>query len=212
MRHVYFAATWLIAVAPAFSQSIDANRMRADLQFLSSDALEGRLSLKRGSEVAIQWVASEFAKAGLKPAAGDSFLQQLELIEFRVDRNESCIIIGSRRETVTSLFPNDVTVQAPVVFAGFGITAPEFGYDDYAGLDARGKIALVFDHEPQEDDPRSVFNGTGNTRHASSRVKILNAQRHGAVAVLLMNEPNRKHPTSAERSARIPGSERNIST
>ena len=76
------AATWLIGAAPAFSQPIDADRMRADLQFLSSDALEGRLSLRRGSEVAIQWVASEFAKAGLKPAAGDSFLQQLALIEF----------------------------------------------------------------------------------------------------------------------------------
>ena len=207
VKHVYAAVAWLIAAAPASSQSIDANRMRADLQFLSSDALEGRLSLRRGSEVAIQWIASEFAKAGLKPAAGDSFLQEFPLVEFRVDRNESYLRIGSRREGVTSLFPNDVTVQAPVVFAGFGITAPEFGYDDYAGLDARGKIALVFDHEPQENDPRSVFNGTGNTRHASARVKILNAQRHGAVAVLLASEPNRKHPTSAERSARIPGSQ-----
>lgn len=181
--------------------------MRADLQFLSSDALEGRLSLRRGSEVAIQWIASEFAKAGLKPAAGNSFLQEFALMEFRVDRSESCVIIGPRREAATSLFPNDVTVRAPVVFAGFGITAPEFGYDDYAGLDARGKIALVFDHEPQEDDPRSVFNGTGNTRHAAAHVKILNAQRHGAVAVLLMNEPNRKHPTGAERMARVRGSQ-----
>src|SRR5262249_28321304 len=57
---------WLLAV-PAFAQSISADRMRADLQFLASDALEGRLSLRRGSEVAIQWIAAEFAKAGLKP-------------------------------------------------------------------------------------------------------------------------------------------------
>jgi len=205
-RLLLFFQVFLAATA-AFSQSISADRMRADLQFLSSDALEGRLSLRRGSEVAIQWIASEFAKAGLKPAAGNSFLQEFALMEFRADRNESYLIAGSRRESVTSLFPNDVTVRAPVVFAGFGITAPEFGYDDYAGLDARGKIALVFDHEPQEDDPRSVFNGTGNTRHASAHVKILNAQRHGAVAVLLMNEPNRKHPTSGERMARVPGSQ-----
>ncbi len=207
VRYVYAAAIFWIGIAPALSQSIDADRMRADLKFLSSDALEGRLSLRRGSEVAMQWVASEFAKAGLKPAAGDSFLQEFAVIEFRVNRNDSCILIGDRREAVTSLFPNDVTVRAPVVFAGFGVTAPEFGYDDYAGLDARGKIALVFDHEPQEDDPRSVFNGTGNTRYASARVKILNAQRHGAVAVLLANEPNRKHPSAAERTARIPGSQ-----
>ena len=204
---MYIAAAWLIGTVSASSQSIDADRMRADLKFLSSDALEGRLSLRRGSEVAIQWLASEFAKAGLKPAAGDSFLQEVPLIEFRVDRNQSFVMIGSRHEAVTSLFPSDVTVRGPLVFAGFGITAPEFRYDDYAGLDAHGKIVLVFDHEPQEDDPRSVFNGTGNTRHASARVKILNAQRHGAVAVMLANEPNRKHPSAAERTGRIPGSQ-----
>ena len=70
VRYVYAAAMLLIGIAPALSQSIDPDRMRADLKFLSSDALEGRLSLRRGSEVAIQWLASEFTKAGLKPAAG----------------------------------------------------------------------------------------------------------------------------------------------
>jgi hypothetical protein len=86
------------------------------------------------------------------------------------------------------------------VFAGFGITALELGYDDYAGVDARGKIALIFDHEPQENDPKSRFNGTGNTRYATSRVKVLNAQKHGAVAVVIVAEPNRKHLTNAERA------------
>ena len=62
----------------------------------------------------------------------------------------------------------------------------------------------MLDHEPQEDDPKSIFNGYGNTLHAASRVKALNAQLHGAVAVMVMNEPNRKHPTNTERSARIP--------
>src|SRR5262249_4182872 len=118
---------WLLAV-PAFAQSISADRMRADLQFLASDALEGRLSLRRGSEVAIQWIAAEFAKAGLNPVVGNSFLQEFALIEFRNDRAESCLILGKRREPVTSVFPDDVRLCAPVVFAGFGITAPEFGY------------------------------------------------------------------------------------
>jgi hypothetical protein len=65
---------------------------------------------------------------------------------------------------------------------------------------------LIFDHEPQEDDPQSIFNGTGNTRYATSRVKLLNAQAHGAVAVVIVPEPNRKHLTNAERAARIGGS------
>jgi hypothetical protein len=61
--------------------------LKADLAFISSDALEGRMSLERGSEVAIQWIAAEFANAGLKPAAGDSYLQPVPLIEFNTDRN-----------------------------------------------------------------------------------------------------------------------------
>src|SRR5262245_24761914 len=102
-------------------------------------------------------------------------------------------------------FPHETTVNAPVVFAGYGITAPEFNYDDYRGVDVKGKIALVFDHEPQENDLKSVFNGVGNTRYANSRLKVINAQKHGAVGALLVSEPNRKHPSNQERLARIPG-------
>jgi hypothetical protein len=94
-----------------------------------------------------------------------------------------------------------LSITAPVVFSGYGITAPEYHYDDYAGIDARGKIVLAFDHEPQETNARSVFNGTGHTRHAASRVKLENARRHGAVALLLANEPLRKHPGTFEASA-----------
>jgi hypothetical protein len=66
---------------------IQALKLRADVTFLASDALEGRFSLQRGSGVAIQWIASEFAKAGLKPAASDSFLQPVPLVEYKKDRD-----------------------------------------------------------------------------------------------------------------------------
>src|SRR3982751_5345245 len=81
--------------------SIQASRLKADLTFLSSDALEGRRSLQRGSEVAIQWIASEFAKAGLKPAAGDSYLQPVPLIEFTADRALTTLVLrqGANSET-----------------------------------------------------------------------------------------------------------------
>src|ERR1700679_1866715 len=87
-----------------------------------------------------------------------------------------------------------------------GITAPGVSYDDYRGIDARGKIVVVFEHEPQENDPHSRFNGTGNTRYATNRVKAMNAQAHGALAVLVIAEPNRKHPSNLERVNRIGGS------
>ncbi len=177
--------------------SIQPATLKADLTFLSSDALEGRRSLERGSEVAIQWIASEFAKAGLKPAAGDSYLQPVPLIEYQMDRAQTSLTLrlGDQTETfhapdATGTFSNETTVSGAVVFAGFGITAPELGYDDYAGIDAKGKIVLIFNHEPQESDANSIFNGRGNTRYANNYSKILNAQRHGAVAVLTMADPS----------------------
>ena len=193
--------------------AIREQSLRADLTFLASDALEGRMSLERGNQVAIEWVAAEFAKAGLKPIADDTFRQAVPLIEFRSDRTESALGLTRKGQDKKWQFPHavgsykdDIDVRAPLVFAGFGITAPELGYDDYAGQDVRGKIVLVFDHEPQETNPKSIFNGTGNTRYATSRVKLLNAQAHGAVGILLVGEPNRKHPSNQERIAKIGGS------
>ncbi|HEV2690481.1 MAG TPA: M28 family peptidase [Bryobacteraceae bacterium] len=194
--------------------AIQASHMRANLTFLSSEALEGRLSLTRGSEVAIQWIASEFAKAGLKPIAGGTYLQPVPLIEYRTDRQASSLTIehdGAKKvlhaPDANTNFPNNMTISGPVLFAGYGITAPELNYDDYKGIDARGAVVLVFDHEPQEDDPKSIFNGTGNTRYATSRVKMLNAQKHGALAVLVVPEPNRKHLSNQQRAARVTGAQ-----
>jgi len=162
-------------VEPGY-RTIRSDHLRADLVFLSSDPLEGRLSLRRGDEAAIQFIAAEFAKAGLKPAIGDSFLQPVPLVEYRIDRERSALTV--RRSGATKQYrygmgfsgggARETTVQGAVVFAGYGITAPEFGYDDYAGIDVKGKAVLVFDHEPQENDPQSVFNGIGNTRHANT--------------------------------------------
>jgi len=193
--------------------AIRAANLKADLTFLTSDALEGRLSLRRGSEVAIQFIVAEFAKAGLQPAAADSFLQTVPLVEYRVDAKRTALAVerGGAVKTYQNGkdfwggFPGDVTARGAVVFAGYGITAPEYGYDDYAGLDARGKIVLIFDHEPQENDPRSIFNGVGNTRYANTFVKVMNAQKHGAVGVLLAAEPNRKHLSAQDRQAKAPG-------
>jgi len=193
--------------------AIQESDLQADLTFLASDPLQGRMSLQLGDDVGIQWIASEFAKAGLKPAADGSYLQPVPLIEYRADRAQSylalkCGTVQKRWQfpEAYGVFPTDVDVTADVVFAGFGITAPELGYDDYQGIDVHGKVVLVFDHEPQETDAASIFNGTGNTRYATTRVKALNAQAHGALALLIVAEPNRKHPSNQERQARIGGS------
>jgi len=217
----------LLLSAPLFAQAptavparlspgiatIREDMLRADLTFLASDALQGRMSLQPGDDVAIQWIASEFAKAGLSPGAEGSFLQPVDLIEYRSDRTQSFVGLrrsGSEKQwkypDILGAYRADVDISGDLVFAGYGITAPELNYDDYQGIDARNKIVLLFDHEPQENDAKSIFNGTGNTRYATTRVKVLNAQGHGAVGVLIVAEPNRKHPSNQERIARIGGS------
>ncbi|MBA3442000.1 MAG: M28 family peptidase, partial [Pyrinomonadaceae bacterium] len=199
---------------------IRLDRLRADLDFLTSAALEGRLSLHRGADVTAHFIMAEFRKAGLKPANGNSFLQEFPLVAYRPDGRGTQLKLHQRGATEAFVygsefrggFPRDVTVKAPVVFAGYGITAPEYGYDDYAAIDVSGKVVLIFDHEPQERDPSSLFNGTGHTRHASSPwSKYANAQRHGAVAVLLASEPRREHrgpfdatpPTADRQGSRL---------
>ena len=202
---LFFAAALLCAQPPARVQtgydSIQPAGLKADLTFLSSDALEGRMSLQHGSEIAIQWIASEFAKAGLKPLVGDSYLQPVPIIEFSADRALTSLTLvrdghseAFHAPDATATFAHEVTVSGKVVFAGYGISAPELNYDDYAGIDAKGKIVLIFNHEPQEADANSVFNGIGNTRYTNNNYKLFNAERHGAVAVLTMPDPNHQGP------------------
>jgi acetylornithine deacetylase/succinyl-diaminopimelate desuccinylase-like protein len=197
-----------------FSAISEAN-LHKNLSYIASDKLAGRLSLRPGDDAAIEWVADQFEKAGLTPAAvapdgKASYLQAVPLVEYKPDRAALRVTLTRggaatvfQAPQVVGAYKDDIDLTAPLVFAGYGITAPELGYDDYKSIDAKGKIVLIFDHEPQEDDPKSIFNGTGNTRYATTRVKLLNAQAHGAVAVLIVAEPNRKHLTNAERSAKI---------
>ncbi len=196
---------------------ISAENLRINLTFLASEALEGRGSGQRGAEAAAEFIAAELSKLGLKPLGRrGSFLQEVPIVEYRLDAAQTEIKLEEREpaEIVRGFkygrdffggYHRDLYIAAPVAFAGYGITAPEYNYDDYQSIDARGKIVLVFDHEPQEDDSSSPFDGLASTLHAASRLKALNAQRHGAVALLVAGEPNRKHPSNVERLARIPG-------
>ena len=88
-----------------------------------------------------------------------------------------------------ALGSSKANVSGPVVFAGYGITAPRLEYDDYAGIDADGAIVIILRKEPQASDPESKFSGTQNTRHAFFATKIQNAIKHGAKAILLVNDP-----------------------
>jgi hypothetical protein len=99
-----------------------------------------------------------------------------------------------RAPELTSTFAHEASGSGPIVFAGFGITAPELDYDDYAGIDATRKVVLIFNHEPQEGDADSTFNGKGNTRYNNNAYKLMNAQKHGAIALITMPDPDHQGP------------------
>jgi hypothetical protein len=205
----------VLAVAPSTARQpapeVSRERLRADLDFLASPPLEGRASLTQGASAAAWFLATELRKAGLQPAHGDSYLQPFDLVPLRLDRDRSVVAVQQSGEEarftpVAVAFADpaarlDLTLD--VVFAGYGITAPEFGYDDYAGLDVRGKAVLVFDHEPREDDPGAPFHGTGFTLHANVWSKTWTAQRHGAAALLVVTEPVNAHRMAPRPPARV---------
>ncbi len=195
----------VLALAPSVAQQaapdVSRERLRADLEFLASPPLEGRASLTQGANATAWFLATELRKAGVQPANGDSYLQPFDLLPLRLDRDRSSVAVRqfgqeARFTPVAVAFPDPaaaVDLTLDVVFAGYGITAPEFGYDDYAGVDVRGKAVLVFDHEPREDDPAAPFHGTGFTLHASTWTKTWTAQQHGAAALLVVTEPVNSH-------------------
>lgn len=204
MRFAILVWTAVCLVSQGQEPAPSARRLRADLDFLCSDTLAGRVSLSREADVAARFIAASFQRTGL-----ETTLQPFPLVAYRPDaglrgmrltRNQ--VARGFRsNEDFTASFSRDLHIgPTPVIFAGFGITSPEHHYDDYAPIDVAGKIVLIFDHEPGETDPRSPFHGTGHTLHAGRAAKLAAARDHGAVAILLASEPLRSHPGLLERS------------
>lgn len=199
----------LAEVAPdvsLFSAGIRAADLQRDVAYLASDALAGRYIGTVGVSAAEEYISRRFAQAGLKRLEGDDdHFWDFRVYEHSYDPATTNLTLRCpfrRRigEVEVDMRPFDfsgVGVQeAPLVFAGYGITAPEHDYDDYADLDVAGKIALVLRHEPNDDDPTSPFAGTEYSRHAYFRTKARNALRHGAVAMVIVTDP--AHHTGAE--------------
>jgi hypothetical protein len=121
-------------------------------------------------------------KLGAKPVA-----EQTSLILHGPDGQTLQLQLGEDFQTLTTGGSGRVT--APIVFAGYGIAASELGYDDYADIDVAGKVVLVIRREPQQDDPKSVFDGKKATPHSYIRTKLKLAKKQKAAAVLLVNDP-----------------------
>jgi Zn-dependent M28 family amino/carboxypeptidase len=193
--------------ARAAATSIDPERIRAHVRFLSLDLLEGRGPGKRGAELAAEYIATQFALAGLE-AAGENgtFFQKVPLFAVHtVEDKTKFSFVPAPGQTAqpidlaygTEIVSKDQTgqettdIDAPIVFVGYGIHAPDYNWDDYAGpngkeIDLKGKIALVIVNEPPSDDEK-FFKGKALTYYGRWTYKYEEAARRGAVGVLIIH-------------------------
>jgi len=177
------------------------------IKYLASDELKGRGDGTPELNTAAKYIAQHFKKAGLKPG-GDhgSFLQKFSLVVGAKLASDNSLVVKAgdksqalkiEKDYIPLSFSANTTAEAPLVFVGYGITAPEFNYDDYTHLNVTGKIVIALRHEPQENDDKSVFAGKQMTTHSQTASKATNAKNHGAVGLILVND-NSNHPEEAE--------------
>ena len=181
--------------ASAF-EKITPEDVHRNIFYLASDSMMGRNTPSPQLDTAASYIAATFARDGLRPVNG-SFFQRVSLnIVGLGEQNALRIRSGSAERTYeikTEFTPFEMTANGsaggPVVFAGYGITAPEYKYDDYAGIDVKGKIVFVLRHEPGEEDSASVFLGTAPTKYSSVETKVRIAVEHGAAGVIVATDP-----------------------
>jgi hypothetical protein len=181
--------------------TLDSVSVRNHLMVISHDSLEGRAPGTAGEQRTIRYIKDVFEKAGLEPAFGGSFTQDVPLIATKVTGTPTLSFThenGTRQELTfvndyrifTDSEQADIQTKGDVVFAGHGITAPEFGWDDYAGTDVSGKIVMVFDGEPMatEAEP-NLFKGDTLTYYGRFTFKIEEARRRGAAGIIIIENP-----------------------
>jgi Zn-dependent M28 family amino/carboxypeptidase len=184
--------------ATAAMQGIDPERIRAHVRFLADDLLEGRGTGTRGSELAANYIATQFALYGLKPAGDNgTYFQKVAFGGVHTlpattasvqpaSGSSIALKLGDDFVTTNQTQTDNVDVDAPVVFVGYGIEAPEYQWNDYAGVDVKGKVVLVIVNEPPSKDPK-FFNGDALTYYGRWTYKFEQAARQGAVAALIIH-------------------------
>jgi hypothetical protein len=207
-RFVAFACVAALCIgAPAAAPDIAGDRLLEHIKFLSSDDLAGRANGMAGLDRAAEYVERQFRSAGLEQASGGSWTQPFEVTSGLAIGRDNALAIQSPGTTIqfeigTSYYPVAATPGTspdapptaldalPVVFAGYGLSAPNVGYDDYAGIDVSDKAVLVFTHEPQEHDSNSRLSGARPMPQTTLHAKAAAARSRGAKVLLLVTDPS----------------------
>ena len=204
-RAAYWILSLLTGLCPLAlpAADVDPGAYLAHIQYLASPELKGRATGSPELEKAADYIAGQFRSFGLKPVDGKNAadLANYELpfpaeLGARLGpANALSFSDAGPRQTLTEgqdyvpfTFSTNGKFSGPVVFAGYGITAKEYRYDDYAGIDVKDKLVLILRHEPQENDEKSIFAGKKLTEHATFIDKMMNAKAHGARGVILIND------------------------
>ena len=186
-----------LACLQAQHPDISADRIRAHVKFLSSDLLEGRGPGTRGGDLATEYIATQFALSGLKPAGdGGTFFQQVPLIGIETERSAQ-LSASKGGETLEFKWESEfvgvnekLTAQdrfeAEAVFVGHGIVAPEYQWNDFKDVDVRGKVIVLFTNEPDSNDPK-FFGGRALTYYGRWTYKYEEATRKGAVGAIIIH-------------------------
>jgi Zn-dependent M28 family amino/carboxypeptidase len=183
----------------AVEASVSAQNIRTQDQFISDDLFEGRYPGLRGGQLAAQYIATQFALYGLAPAGDNgTFLQQVNFVGMKVIPDQtSFTLIPATGQPVLLKFGDDfvvsnqtltptTTLDAPIVFVGYGATAPEYNWDDYANIDVKGKVILCIVGDPPSDDPK-FFAGKALTYYGRWTYKFEQAARKGAIGALIIH-------------------------
>lgn len=200
MRNLMIAMAAILACVGSVigaEPELSPERMRADVKYLASDRLEGRGPGTRGEELATAYIADEFAKAGLKPAgAKGTFFQPISMLRVVTEPNSTLAATKGDQSLAfkleqefsgqSQLQQEVVDLDAEAVFVGHGITAPEFQWNDYDGIDVTGKVVVLFTNEPPSDDPK-FFGGNALTYYGRWTFKYEEAARRGAKACIIIH-------------------------
>ncbi len=190
------------SVVPAGAKEVagrfQIERMRADLKFLASDLLEGRGTGARGGRIGEEYIASQFEMAGLKPLGDNgTFLQKVPLIGLTTQAETTLTVVPQKGIPIKLRYLDDFvanaltlkkeeTIKAPIVFVGYGISAPEFQWNDFQGVNVKGKVLLCLVNDPPSEDPK-VFGGKAMTYYGRWTYKFEEAARQGAAGILLIH-------------------------
>jgi Zn-dependent M28 family amino/carboxypeptidase len=190
--------------AIAAMQSVRPENIEQQVRFLSHDLLEGRGTGQRGGDLAAEYIGTQFALYGLKPAGDNgSYLQKVPMVGITpgADTRFTLVAAGDSAQGVKDLDLKPLTdyvaydqtqqpesnINAEMVYVGYGIEAPEFNWDDYKGIDVKGKVLLMLVNEPPSDDPK-VFGGKALTYYGRWTYKYEEAARKGAVGAILIHQ------------------------